>query len=247
MDTYKTNKNLEAVIISDVHIGNEYHNETFFDYAIDYIKKGKNRKWIYVGDGIENNLRDSPGNCLFQPLSPEEQGELWVKKIKPIRKKCIAYNGTSNHLDRTKKQSGISLEKLLAAQLDLTISKPIDFLELTIGDHTYDICHQHGASGGTTPGGRINAQRRFVENNEANIFIMGHLHMSEIRWTYKRTKHDTMIPKLQVTNGSFLDYIGGYGDIKNYSPSPAHFCSILFNKNHNIQTKTIYDTSIIEW
>lgn len=127
------------------------------------------------------------------------------------------------------------------------LSDIVDFIDLTIFENNYLIGYAHGASGGTTPGGRINAQRRFADSHMADIFLMGHLHMYESRFEFKVTPQGNYIPSLKVNNGSFLDYIGSYGQEKNYSASPAHFVSVLFTKNSGVEVKVHYDESKIQW
>lgn len=69
----KYNKEIELVLMSDQHVGGLTHNAPFLDYAINYIKSSKKRRWIYLGDGIENNLADSPGNVYYDAMSPNNK------------------------------------------------------------------------------------------------------------------------------------------------------------------------------
>ena len=87
-------------------------------------------------------------------------------------------------------------------------------------------CH-HGAGAAQTKGGKINRLVKFMENFEADIYFMGHVHdQMGVRTTPLTANRDctelTSTTKLGVISGSFLKtYAQGvttYGEQKGYSP-----------------------------
>ena len=96
-----------------------------------------------------------------------------------------------------------------------------------ISTETFRVFCHHGAGAAQTKGGKINRLVKFMENFEADIYFMGHVHdQMGVRTTPLTANKDCTelisITKLGVISGSFLKtYAQGvitYGEQKGYSP-----------------------------
>ena len=237
----KRRNNAEIVILADEHIGSPQHTAHFLDKAIRYIKHGTNRFWIYLGDGIENNLEGSAGSPLTQTMSPEDQMETFIKKHRPIRKKCIAFNTTSNHSARTTKKTSINPDKLLADKLNMPYTHPTDTTNIQIGDRTFNIMHTHGSSGATTMAGKMRVLNNYANNYNSDIFLHAHVH-TLLQWHQWKVFENRYKQQSFMIAGSFLDYFDGYGQVKNYTPYPAQFGSIILTED-GVEFKAFTDSS----
>lgn len=221
---------MEIVILSDEHIGAITHQEKFLKYAIDYVKDVPYRYWIYLGDGMENNLEGSVGSPLTQTLSPKQQRNKFIKYHKPIADKNIAFNTHSNHPGRTTKKVDINPEEIIADKLGLPYTLPTDEVQVRVGNRIYDIIHSHGATGASTLGGKINAMMKYPLHYDGDIFLMAHVH-TLMQWKQFKIRHNKYRELAFMIGGSFLDYFNSYGQTKNYSPTPSQFGSILLTED----------------
>jgi len=222
--------------MSDPHIGAITQQMKFLKFAVDYIKNGRNRYWIYVGDAMENNLSDSVGSPLQQTMTPKAQLRKTVELFEPIVDKCIAFNTWSNHGARTTKKTSLNPDELIAEKLGLPFTFPTDEAHIRVGNRIYDIIHSHGSSGATTLGGKVNAMMKYPAHYDGDIYIIGHLH-TILYWKQWKIKHNKYREMNFVIGGSFLDYFNSYGQVKNYSPTPAQFVSVVINESEDISFK----------
>jgi hypothetical protein len=229
----------EIVVMTDPHIGGKTHQEAFLDFAIEYIDEEDYRYWVYVGDGIENNLPGSAGTVWEQTLTPKQQKRTFIKKFKPIRKKCLAFNTHSNHPYRSERLTSENPEEVLADALDMDYTLPVDELQVPVGDRTFDIIHAHGATGSTTMGGKYNAIKKYAEHYDGDIYVMGHVH-TMVQLPAWKIRHNKYREIFYMIGGSFLDFFNSYGQKKNYSPTPAQFGSLVLTENDNVDYRRFY-------
>jgi len=229
----------EIVIMTDPHIGGRTHQAAFLDFAIDYIAAEDYRYWMYVGDGIENNLLSSAGTPFEQTLQPRQQRREFIRKFTPIKDKCKAFNTHSNHLIRTERVADLSVDEMLADAMNMPYTLPVDEVQIPVGDKVYDIIHAHGATGSTTMGGKMNAIEAYAKHYDGDIFVMGHVHtmMQYPKW---KIRHNKYREQFFMIGGSFLDFFNSYGQKKNYSPTPAQFGSLILTENNDVDFKRFY-------
>jgi hypothetical protein len=230
MTKYKTG--FELVVLCDAHYGNPTFQEQFFEECIQYIKNGGNRYWIYLGDGIENNLKGSVGSVYNQSLNPMEQMDGFIDYLKPIKHKCVAWNLHSNHSARTYKEVGINPDELMAQKLGIKQklwSPAVGQLDISVNDNPFTIIHTHGSAGASTMGGKLNAFSKLQNNYHGNIYLMAHMH-SLFQWKDYTIRDNKYEERINMIGGSFIDYFHGYGQQKMYSPLPASFGSITIDK-----------------
>lgn len=168
-------------VFADWHIGSK---SARLDGVRRYVKhvKDNNLFWVSLGDLAENNLKSSPGSCLEQTLSPDDQHDIIRDLLEPIKHNCLGLVD-GNHEYRTKKEAGISFTKSLAESLAIDnrffrISwLGCIILERARAHQNYFVHGTHGAGGGGTDGGKLNAalkMGRMIQN--VDLHLMGHAH-----------------------------------------------------------------------
>ncbi len=236
----------EIVMLADEHIYAKTWQEDFNQYAIDYIKAGKNRYWMYLGDGIENNLKNSAGSVYEQVKSPKLQRRKFIEMHEPIIDKCIGFITTSNHGGRSQKEADFDVDEIFAEYFGFDLKFPTDEVNILLNDEKeHTIVYAHGASGATTLGGKITAVNRYMNNYDATLYIIGHFH-TLLQWKEWQIKHNHYKEKSAMICGSFMDYFDSYGQVKNYTPTPAQFGSVILQDdgigfNRFINSYRMYD------
>lgn len=232
----KNVKQIELVVLADIHIGDPMFNKKEFLKARDYIKNTENCFCILNGDLINNATKNSVSDIYCEELKPMEQINTLLDYLEPIKNKILAATG-GNHELRSYKESGIDITAIVMKQLGILdrYAEESYYIFLYFGDKyggrtapmCYTIYGTHGGSGGCTSGAKMNKLIKMADICYADLFIMSHLHQA------MATTLDFMIPDygnkcvLQKTmkflmSNSFLDY-GGYGERAGYRPNSSDF------------------------
>jgi predicted phosphodiesterase len=102
----------------------------------------------------------------------------------------------------------------------------------------FRIALHHGFGSSTTPGGKLNTLIKFMQNVDADIYFMGHVHeqkgQRQVRLTADADcKHIRCKETVGVITGSYLKtYASGttsYGEEKGYSPTPLGAARVQIN------------------
>lgn len=192
----------------------------------------ENRFVIVNGDIINNAIKHSVSDIYSEKLSPTEALEKTIEVLEPIKDRILVIiNG--NHEERTYRQSGISIMKIVAQRLGLEdiYADPAYKLFLSFGNNqgrknrktTYTVYGKHGGGGARTVGGKLNYVDRMAHTTDADIFIHSHTHLpGAFRKTFflsdYRNKKSTKKQRLFVNSSAFLLF-GDYGEKKNYPPA----------------------------
>ncbi len=92
---------------------------------------------------------------------------------------------------------------------------------------TFRVYYHHGAGFAVTPGGKLNRLIRFMENNDADIYMIGHVHDKMARRQQPLGANASCIKivnknQIGVISGSYLKTceqgVLGYGEQKGYAP-----------------------------
>lgn len=216
------------VPLGDIHWGhptvyaNEDQREKLYGYR-DWILE-HDALTIGMGDIIENSTKSSVGAGVFeQTLNPQQQQEEMVEWWTPLAEEGrVAGWLLGNHENRTYNTSGMDPAAIMASQLDVPYLQYGGFIRIKVGDITYVIYASHGATGSTKMAGKMNACESMAISNDADIYLMGHVH-DLAHWTrtyrYLNLRNRAMEEKTRhfVLTGHFLGYNGSYAEMKNYS------------------------------
>ena len=231
---------VEIHTFADEHIGDEHCDLKRLLNRIEYVKNTPNAYCILNGDIIDNATKTSIGDTYTQVFNPMEQLEKACEIFAPIKDKilCITHG---NHENRTYKNEGINLSRLMAAQLGLadkyTPTSAVIFIRL--GEESrghkesngsgkvrrvcYTIYVLHGSGGGRKEGGKVNRLADMASIIDTDIYIHSHTHLPMImKQAFHRidTSNSTvgLVDKLFVNTAANLNY-GGYGEAGEFKPS----------------------------
>ena len=231
-------------VIGDVHLGNRGCSEDRFAERVAQIAADPCALWVGVGDYVDAiDYRDPRFDAEQLPHGTEARdlvrwGEVMRKRaadhLKPIARKCVGI-GYGNHEDHFM-QAKASREWWDALRSDL--GNPTDlgycaFLDLAFKvrgvEHSYRIATHHGAGWASSPGGKLNRLRSFLEAFLADIVLTGH--------THERLDHSLVclaansactdlveMARVGVVCGTWLRTYtvgpAGYGEKRGYRPVP---------------------------
>jgi len=229
---------IKIIPLGDVHYGDQACDIDLFKGELDYIKKSGSYV-IAMGDLINNATLKSVSDTYNDKISPHEQYDGMVEYLSPIKKQILGMV-TGNHEERTKKETGIDLTKMLAGKLGVPYLGYAGFYKIKVGDFNYSIYTTHGASGASTPEGKMRAIRKLSESFDADVYCAGHTHdlslqTDEIRRINYKDKIIDRDKKYYVNTGHFLNYDNTYAEMKQYKPGKKGVAKIkLFGKRKDV-------------
>ena len=233
IDLPKELPSVEIHTFADEHLGDEHSDLKRLLARIEYVKNTPNAYCILNGDIIDNATKTSIGDTYTQVFNPMEQMEKATEIFSPIKDKilCITHG---NHENRTYKNEGINLSRLMANQLGLadryTPTSATLFVRLGDGGAItrhrrvcYTLYVLHGGGGGRKEGGKVNRLAEMASIIDTDIYIHSHTHLPMVmKQAFHRidTSNSTavLIDKLFVNTAANLKY-GGYGEAGAFKPS----------------------------
>lgn len=236
-------ESVELHIFADEHIGDEHSDINRVLERIEYVKNTPNAYCILNGDILDNATKTSIGDTYTQEFNPMEQLQRAVEMFSPIKDKilCITHG---NHENRTYKNEGINLSKLIAAQLGLldrySPTSAVIFLQFGEGSSRcrnkpiqYTIYTLHGSGGGRKEGSKAVRLADMASIIDTDIYIHSHTHLPMVmKQAFHRTdlqhRSVTVVDKLFVNTAANLKY-GGYGEAGEFKPSSMDTPIIYLN------------------
>ena len=231
---------VEIHTFADEHIGDEHSDLKKLLARIEYVKNTPYAYCILNGDIIDNATKTSIGDTYAQVFNPMEQLTKAVEIFAPIKDKilCITHG---NHENRTYKNEGINLSRLMANQLGLSdrYTSTSAALFVRVGAQSrghketngsgkvrkvcYTIYVLHGSGGGRKEGAKANRLADMASIIDTDIYIHSHTHLPMImKQAFHRIddRNSTvaLVDKLFVNTAANLKY-GGYGEAGEFKPS----------------------------
>lgn len=230
-------RDLDAVelhALSDWHLGDLNCDYKHIEAELEHIATTPNAYAILAGDLCNNATTASISDTYSERISPMEQINKAVQMLRPIKDKLLCAT-TGNHCERTYKQDGIDITRLICRELGIEQNYREDFcfVFLSFGcksrrasegrRQTYTIYVNHGSRGGRKIGGKANALSDLSCICDADIFFVAHTHSpivfkdAFIRSTGCSGGID-MVERVFINTAASLDY-GGYSARQGYAPS----------------------------
>ena len=178
--------------IGDIHLGSVHCAEDKIKLKINEIKGMDNALWIGMGDyadSITNNDKrwDSYGLASWVKKDDiiDSQRKKLVEYFKPIKDKCLGLL-TGNHEETIHDRHQDAITKHLCSDLGVPYLSYSCFVELHFArrngsSHVIQIHAWHGAGAAQSDGGKLMRLMRLVNDVQADIYLMGHLHDIIIR------------------------------------------------------------------
>lgn len=218
---------VEIHALADLHLGESTCNIKAFRKWRDMILEASNRYVILNGDVINMALKDSKSDIYSEKLKPSEQLELLKKELEPVKHRILVATGGNHDKDRVAKGTGIDILQHIFLELGIPeVYVPAGaFLKVKFGKRTYNqkqqvynfyINHQTSSS--------LPTIERFCGNLDGvDCYVFSHVHKPLSRVISKvcvDSRNDTIRQKdcYILITGSFLDWIGSYGQAKNMQP-----------------------------
>lgn len=209
--------------LGDTHTGHPNYVEGIVDKFLKELTNRPNPRLYIMDDLFEMALTYSVGNTYEQTMTPEEQIDYWVNKLRPYVSIIIG-GVSSNHTERAVREVGMNPLRLLFKILQIpdkfdgySCLVKYSFNKGCIHDYNW-----HGSTGARTKGGILNKMYKMAETVESDIFSMGHTHQLITDDTRIRQVPDSRNMKVTdkryyfVNTGSALGWHEGYGEMKGY-------------------------------
>jgi len=226
--------NLEEIYLvpMETHNGAEEFNEVLFDEWIAWVLETPQARLLFPGDLLECTTRSSIGDIFHQRMSPKEQRDDMVERLKPVRDRIYGIS-SGNHEWRVTKETDFDPAEDIARELDVPFFRSAQgIIKVRVGEKrndkpvAYVIHFGHGGSNAGTNGGRLNAAEKMAEVVEnSDVVIYGHTHgkaaSEQQRFVFDVYNNQIREEKRYVVlAGSLLGY-AGYVKRKSKRPLPV--------------------------
>lgn len=172
--------------IGDIHAGSIDCAENAIKRKVEEIRTTKNALWFGMGDYIDSITKNDPrfnmdglASWVKKSNIIESQRKWVVDLFTPIKDKCLGLL-TGNHEENEHLRYQNDITRNICADLGVPYASYSCFLILDF--HRCDSVHQvvihawHGAGAAQTEGARLMRLMRLVNDVQAHIYLMGHLH-----------------------------------------------------------------------
>lgn len=217
-----------------LHVGAEQSDVIFIRRHIKRIKDDPNALWVYMGDGGECVTKTSKGSIWEQLYSPEEQLEILIELLSPIKEKCW-FGIRGNHGNRIDKETGLSFDSGLMRALGAPYMELQTWASLKINRSQYGLFFHHGIDSGITHQAKINKAEQFTKYIDADALFTAHSHIANnpspavlMRYNDARMAVETKL-RHQYICGCGYDSREGYAAEKAYTPLLPAFIRVTFH------------------
>lgn len=237
--------------LGDFHFGSRQCDIKFIEQVVREIKGNPEARWVGMGDFIENAIIGSKSDVYLQTIPPKEQVDEVIKILEPIKEKGL-FLVLGNHESRTMRVVGQQPEEIISYAIRVPVAgySACAVFDLTKA-HTprsFSCYFHHGAGGGYTPGGKVNAaaKLRFIAPT-ADATFSGHSHMtsrSSVTWfepgrngVLKKTGYDYI-------TGSALTWDESYAEEKCKRASTVEHIKVTFigsSGGHGDNRRQVYE------
>lgn len=232
---------LVLIPFSDLHLGADGFNKTYFKNTVEWIKNKPNCYAIGLGDYcdciIMNDKRfdiKSVDKEFLPQLDnlPMAQLKSLEKLLEPIKDKIICMI-PGNHEDRFRTYNSVDVMYELHRDLGVEVGDYMSFLRLKFDHkqfHTTPIVVwlQHGWFSGRKMGGKVNQLSDVANSFEADVYLAGHSHdlwATTIEKLCLATSGKELLKEKKIfgNTGTFMETItsggSGYAERKAYPMS----------------------------
>jgi UDP-2,3-diacylglucosamine pyrophosphatase LpxH len=227
---------ITIIPISDIHLGSKDCNIAKLEKALSLIYEMPNCYTILLRDHTETATKTSVGLGVYdEEFGLKEQMKLVYKLMKPLAEKGkILGSLTGNHEMRIAYHAEVNPTELLAERLGIDYFDYQGYISIHLGNQIYHIFAHHGAGAGCSPAGKLNAMRALNKIAQADIYLSGHTHGRMYDHDVLMKINDTtgnVEPTIRyyVVCGSFLEYWGGYAEMKMLTPSTTGVVALTLN------------------
>ena len=217
-----------------LHVGVPQSDVKFIKEHLERIQKDPIARWVYMGDGGDCVTKHSKGGIYEQILSPQQQHDLLVSLLAPIRHQGL-FGVRGNHGNRVYKETGLSFDKNLCHRLAIPYLGVSALANIIVGRSSYDLYFNHGTDSGERIQPKVSKAEKFKEFINADALFTAHSHIcielppavllqADNIKQIVRTKL-----RHQYICGTGYDSRTGYAEDKGYGPLLPAYCSVEFD------------------
>lgn len=220
--------------ISDIHVGNIYHNREAFEKFISQIKTIDNLYLIIGGDSTDNATTSSASSVFEQAEHGGDQVLTAYRLLEPIKDRILFCRSGNHGYERALKHNRLIPEQMLAELLGVPFYHGMASVFFNVNKNLYVIGTWHNSK-----------KPDKMEWLHTDITFYEHLHKT----TYERTmvaepnriaKAWSLIEHLDVQTGSFLGW-GGYSADKGYRPNDCGTSIVELSGERNKKQMRVHD------
>jgi len=233
-------KEVQLIILSDLHYGNPYCSAKHFLRTVDFIKNNDHCYCLLNGDLCEAAIRTSKGEIYKQVGTPDDQKRQVTDWLLPIKDKILGMT-TGNHENRIYDMAGTDISAYIAERLGIPYC-PDGFLSKVIyGDYNNHTTGKpfvswgyisHGYGGARTKAAKAVKVERMSYWVQADFYAMSHDHVVNIAPDVCLIPDNRGTPtdngflsgrvnakrKMLVKTNAFIKW-GGYAEAGGFPPS----------------------------
>lgn len=220
--------------ISDIHVGNIYHNREAFEKFISQVKTIDNLYLIIGGDSTDNATTSSASSVFEQAEHGGDQVLTVYRLLEPIKDRILFCRSGNHGYERALKHNRLIPEQMLAELLGVPFYHGMASVFFNVNKNLYVIGTWHNSK-----------KPDKMEWLHTDITFYEHLHKT----TYERTmvaepnriaKAWSLIEHLDVQTGSFLGW-GGYSADKGYRPNDCGTSIVELSGERNKKQMRVHD------
>ena len=220
--------------ISDIHVGNIYHNREAFEKFISQVKTIDNLYLIIGGDSTDNATTSSASSVFEQAEHGGDQVLTAYRLLEPIKDRILFCRSGNHGYERALKHNRLIPEQMLAELLGVPFYHGMASVFFNVNKNLYVIGTWHNSK-----------KPDKMEWLHTDITFYEHLHKT----TYERTivaepnriaKAWSLIEHLDVQTGSFLGW-GGYSADKGYRPNDCGTSIVELSGERNKKSMRVHD------
>lgn len=220
--------------ISDIHVGNIYHNREAFEKFISQVKTIDNLYLIIGGDSTDNATISSASSVFEQAEHGGDQVLTAYRLLEPIKDRILFCRSGNHGYERALKHNRLIPEQMLAELLGVPFYHGMASVFFNVNKNLYVIGTWHNSK-----------KPDKMEWLHTDITFYEHLHKT----TYERTmvaepnriaKAWSLIEHLDVQTGSFLGW-GGYSADKGYRPNDCGTSIVELSGERNKKQMRVHD------
>jgi hypothetical protein len=246
--------------LADLHIGSPNCD---LELVKSLVAENVANHWytFLVGDLLDVGLKNSKSDVYTQTMTIDEAMDTACDILAPLADAGLILGAVQgNHENRLTRDAGVDITKNVMCRLHLEhLYNPHAILAFVqVGKqgnagrrgsvykwpHTYAIHVAHGNGGGTTAGGRANALVRARQKLDADVYLQGHTHHSDVQLGSCLRVNRSQISVKQVEQvficcGSCLTYGDSYGESMNLAPSDNRYPRVFLHADNQLAEATV--------
>ena len=221
--------------VSDIHVGNIYHNRTKFEDFLSKVKSIDNLYLIIGGDSTDNATTSSASSVFEQSEHGGDQVLTAYKLLEPLKDRILFCRSGNHGYERALKHNRLIPEQMLAELLGVPFYHGMASVFFNVNKNLYVIGTWHNSK-----------KPDKMEWLHTDVTFYEHLHKT----TYERTlvaepnriaKCWSLIEHYDVQTGSFLGW-GGYSADKGYRPNDSGTSVVEFSGERNKKSIRVHDS-----